>query len=699
MDYNESEFKMKANKKARRIWIILCAILTLSYGADTSKGVYTPLCYIIFLIMAWVPILVGRIFLKIKGMDFPYYKDIIAFGYGFFYAYVLLITESPLAFIYVLPLTSMLILFKNRGFMIRCFATNTLLVIINAVVKSMAGMNSPTELNNYALQISCIILCYVCHILSIDHLNESDGALINSIKANLARVVATVEKVKNASNSIFDGITVVRELSEENKQGAGSVVGCMQELSQNNDILYDKTGSSMDMTEKISNQVENVASLISQMSILINESVSHTDTSSKELSEVVETTNMMSQLSTEVDTILHEFRQDFDMVKAETGTITGITSQTNLLALNASIEAARAGEAGKGFAVVADEIRNLSTETQTSSSRIMTSLEHLEETSDRMTKSITRTLELIQITLNKVTEVNQSVSDIASDSAQLGTNIQVIDSAMKEVELSNRNLVDNMEQIGTVMETMTTSVCDADSTTKTMLHKYEESARNVNKIESVVGQMMEELGIGGFMGIEDVKPQMKCVLINAKNNNSVKYYGEVLEQNGNNLIISFKDNISAIKNNESEYELRIVVDNVLYSWSDIIISSNKRQAANCLTLTVNTTPKIINRRKYPRMPLSNACTITLKDSGQTYHGSMVNISANGFAFSVKDSLFANITGKNVTLSIPDFAVEDSRILEGCIIRSTNNISEYIVGCRMPEDNLSIRDYVKKNYSE
>lgn len=111
---------------------------------------------------------------------------------------------------------------------------------------------------------------------------------------------------------------------------------------------------------------------------LVSESVEHTDTSSKELADVVESTKTMAELSGEVDNILREFQQEFSKVKTETGTIGEINSQTNLLALNASIEAARAGEAGKGFAVVADEIRNLSTETEESSDRIMTALGHLE---------------------------------------------------------------------------------------------------------------------------------------------------------------------------------------------------------------------------------------------------------------------------------------------------------------------------------
>ena len=81
-----------------------------------------------------------------------------------------------------------------------------------------------------------------------DHMCQSDNALTESIKSNLKRVVETIAKVKTASNAIVDGVIVVRELADENKQGAGNVVSGMTELANNNGVLYQKTMSSMDMT-------------------------------------------------------------------------------------------------------------------------------------------------------------------------------------------------------------------------------------------------------------------------------------------------------------------------------------------------------------------------------------------------------------------------------------------------------------------
>ena len=133
--------------------------------------------------------------------------------------------------------------------------------------------------------------------------------------------MTTVGQVKGASNSIVDGVTVVRGLADENRQGADSVVSSMEELTRNNDVLHNKTMSSMDRSTDISTQVQNVAGLIDEMVTLIQESVEHADVSAEELADVMNTTNTMAALSGEVEQVLENFKQEFDMVKEETGTI------------------------------------------------------------------------------------------------------------------------------------------------------------------------------------------------------------------------------------------------------------------------------------------------------------------------------------------------------------------------------------------
>ena len=78
--------------------------------------------------------------------------------------------------------------------------------------------------------------------------------------------------------------------------------------------------------------------------------------------------------------------------------------------------------------------------------------------------------------------------------------------------------------------------------------------------------------------------------------------------------------------------------------------------------------------------------------------SLDNISASGFAFLTHDPFFANNKGITITLEIQKFDLPDHNILEGRVIRCSNNDGLYIVGCQMPEDDMIIREYVERKLS-
>lgn len=693
MTYDENVFKEKANRKARKIWIVFAILLSANYGSDASGGLYPTTSYLIFLALCWLPLIFGEVLLRVKGWATELYRYDLVIGYGIFYTFVICTTESPIAFTYILPVTSLLVLYKNRKFMINCGIVNSLIIVGAAVYRYMLGFNSASDMKNYQLQLSCIILCYICYVMSIRHLNESDGAMTDSIKADLHRVVTTVEQVKTSSNVILDGITVVRELASENKHGSDMVMLGMNELTDNNHMLQDRTTSSTQMTSDIRAQVENVVALISEMVSLVGKTESHSSVSAKDLQSLVSTATTMSELSTELENVLQNFQQEFGMVKQETGTIEKITNQTNLLALNASIEAARAGEAGKGFAVVAEQIRTLSTETHASSGQIREALSRLDATSAKMTASIEETLKLIKVTLEKVTHTGENVNQIASDSAQLGRHIQVVDNAIKEVESSNTQLVSNMEQVSNIVETITGCIAHSSQTSERMLSKYEETASNINTIEDVMENMMCDLGIGGFMGIEDIQPGMKIDL-KVAGQGDTEYLGELIEQIPEGLLVSCQKELALT--DTASCTLQITAGNILYCWDKAVISPAPEKGAHAFKIIINTRPRINNRRKYPRMDLNNACTIKFKNSDTEYAATMDNISANGFAFLATDNIFTQSKNASITVTIHDFALPDHNVLEGRIIRCSDDNGLFIVGCQMPEDNFYILEYVEKN---
>lgn len=696
MNYDENVFKEKANRKARRIWFIFAILLSANYGSDVANGLNSPLYYAVFLALCWIPVIAGEILLRVKGWETDMYKYNLVIGYGIFYTFVISTTQSPIAFTYILPVTSLLVLYKNRKFMIYCGIANSIIIIISSVYHVMCGYNSAADMKNYQLELSAIILCYICYVMSIHHLNESDGAMTNSIKSDLQRVITTVEKVKTASNSIMNGVSVVREISVENTHSANVVVDGMTTLTDNNERLEDTTSSSVDMTTDISSQVNHVAKMIEQMVALTAESGEHAENSSDDLTSLVETTHAMTDLSSEIGRILENFREEFDRVKLETGKIEEITEQTTLLALNASIEAARAGEAGRGFGVVAQQISSLSTETQSSSGQIEEALIRLQKTSDKMTNSMEETIKLVQETVKKVSKTGKNVEKINTDSKQIEKHIQEIDTAIKEVENSNHQLVENMDNVSHIVTDMTNCISYSNEMSGRMLSKYEESMNNINDIEKVVEALMCELGIGGFMGIEDIQQGMKVQvsILNSEKEDTEILHGDVLEQIDETVIVRLPKAKDISK--DAECTLQITVGNVLYMWKTASIKNVKDRNNNTFEITVTSRPKIKNRRKYPRMDINNKCKITIQNSGKVINAKLDNISANGFALLTEDSYFKENKDAKIKIEIEDFDLPKHNILEGKVIRCSENEGIYIVGCQMPEDDNVIREYVNSS---
>ena len=212
----QMKFDISANKKANLMWGILSLILAGAYLVEVIKGNRTMGYYIIFLLLDIGPFICGNIVLKVKGYGTSMFKEMIFIGFGMTYSFALLTTISALTFVYILPLSSMLILYKDKHYITRVGVAALIISAISIVKSIMTGHTSSVEIVGYEIQFICVLLCFIGYYTSISHLITVDNTMMENLKENLDTIVQTISKVRGASNKIVDRMAVVSDLNSDN---------------------------------------------------------------------------------------------------------------------------------------------------------------------------------------------------------------------------------------------------------------------------------------------------------------------------------------------------------------------------------------------------------------------------------------------------------------------------------------------------
>ena len=197
------------------------------------------------------------------------------------------------------------------------------------------------------------------------------------------------------------------------------------------------------------------------------------------------------------------------------------------------------------------------------------------------------------------------------------------------------------------------------------------------------------------MGVKDIEPGMHLTLKD-KSGTQSECKGRVVSADADTetIIVGLVSGSAISK--QAKYQLGVIVKNDMYYWDTFRITESND---GYYKITTEGNPKVVNRRKHPRMPIKNTCNIRIDESGDSFDGKMVNISAGGFALSSRNVALHDSKGQHVTVKINNFDLGSARQLYGCVIRVTDNDGEFIVGCRMLEERDDIKEYVKANYSE
>ncbi|MCH5200673.1 MAG: HD-GYP domain-containing protein [Oscillospiraceae bacterium] len=182
-------------------WAIINVILAVAYLVEVIKGDRTPLYYGIFVTILWVPLAVSCILFK-KKPDSRNLRYIMATAYFAMYAFVMTTGNTLLVFVYILPMSAMLVLYHQVK-LILGYGIATIVLNIGMIVWWLfTNTVEDSGIKDLEIQMAVLILYFGCAYLTAKVYDKS-------YKANVSYIDVLSDKNDQINRMTFETIEAI----------------------------------------------------------------------------------------------------------------------------------------------------------------------------------------------------------------------------------------------------------------------------------------------------------------------------------------------------------------------------------------------------------------------------------------------------------------------------------------------------------
>ena len=355
-----------------------------------------------------------------------------------------------------------------------------------------------------AMVIVTIIVTYVSVVKPLQKTQKQLNDMIEKLEKNEGNLEERIETKKEDEigrlifgiNMFLDKLQVIMKRIEDHSislDGAsGNIIKKVESSAESAGELSEETAKLCNEIDAISDAVEMITGDMKQLEAGSSEiekasadGKEYTVNMKERANEIQALAGNSKNASKEITSSLEkdlrtsvESSKSVNVIKTLTEDILSIASQTNLLALNASIEAARAGEAGKGFAVVADEIRQLADNSRNTANSIQEISEEVVSSVEQLAVSSDKLLEYV------TSNVQADYDKFVTASAQYLEDADTLENMMADFENKTSNLLESSAHVGS-------KIVEISDTIEEEKNRVEAFSGSVDKVLSNMDEIQE----------------------------------------------------------------------------------------------------------------------------------------------------------------------------------------------------------------
>lgn len=383
-----------------------------------------------------------------------------------YYIVILLYTNNPAVFSYILPVLLMLIMYQDYKYLRKLGAAVIAINIVDMIGEfTVKHTSANTPIDSFIIQFLVTIISVVIFQLATKALIHINAGRVSAITDSREQLRGSVHEIDEQLALLNKSSNHMKSTMEEVDRGIGATASAVQNQMEQTNQIQDRISAIEEAANRILGNMQlttdQVAAGAGEMEGLVAGSQ--------------ESVAAGSLLITKLD----ELKASMDEMNSITDLIDSIAFQSYLMALNARVEASRAGEAGKGFGVVATEISGMSDKTKEATAVITARIEDAKTSLGELVDAVTgiieginsekqntdRTADILETIRTNTEDVHASVRDLLRDISTLSAanegivdSIQTISATSEEVTALARTAlkieIDNAESIEQISRTV-----------------------------------------------------------------------------------------------------------------------------------------------------------------------------------------------------------------------------------------------------